>query len=135
MQLALVQRIGLGQLIERRMQSLTISLGKPPLGSQLIIEVIDLLLPRCPAMRPAAVRQKGPGRTSMRGPRVIAAPQLSHIVSTGEPQISQNLSTSSASGDLGFMGSQRTSGLHTISPDAGRKANRRAGSTTSCEMM
>ena len=85
---------------------MTISLGKPPLGSQLIIEVIDLLLPRCPAMRPAAVPAKGTRSDIDEGPRVIAAPQLSHIVSTGEPQISQNLSTSSASGDLGFMGSQ-----------------------------
>jgi hypothetical protein len=57
-------------------------------------------------MRPAAVPAKGTRSNIDEGPRVIAAPQLSHIVSTGEPQISQNLSTSSASGDLGFMGSQ-----------------------------
>jgi hypothetical protein len=77
--LALVQRIGLSQLIERRTQSLTISLGKPPLGSQLIIEVIDLLLPRCPAMWPAAVVAKGTRSDVNEGPpRYRRATALAH---------------------------------------------------------
>ena len=52
---ALVRRIRLRQLIKRRAESLTITLGERLLRGKLLVEVIDLLRPRCPAMRVAAV--------------------------------------------------------------------------------